>query len=126
MTDVKEILEKQILELYEHTLSLTKLNDDLRQRVEKLEGERNLAIDFINDTIAIQTALWLAERDLDFQDKILRMGDVFTPPEHIDSEVVAAGFEVIADHLRNPDKKIMPEWFKGVVRGGIEDDQDDS
>lgn len=117
MTDVKEILEKQILELYEHTLSLTKLNEDLRQRVERLEGERNLAIDFINDTIAIQTALWLAERDLDFKDSLLKMGDVLKPPDHIDSEVVAAGFEAIADYLRNPDKKIMPDWFKGVIQG---------
>lgn len=124
MTDVKEILEKQILELYEHTLLLTKLNDDLRQRVEKLEGERNLAIDFINDTIAIQTALWLAERNLDFKDSLLKMGDVLKPPDHIDSDVVAAGFETLTDHLKDPGKKIMPDWFKGVIQRKKEDDQD--
>ena len=56
-----------------------------------------------------------------FKDKIIWLCENIDLPDHLDKEVVATGFWQLTGYLLDPDKKQMPDWFKGVIAGGKND-----
>ena len=122
--DMEETFKKQIMDLYEHTLSLAKLNNDLMDRVKKLESERSLEVDFVTDSLVWQTVMLLAEDFPVYKERMIELCDIMEPPDHIDKAAVNAGLKKFIDHLQDPDKKSPPAWFKGIIQGGKKEESE--
>ncbi len=117
---MEEIFKNQILNLNENLIVVAKANKKLVERVNKLEREQpEAAFQFIANSLAYWTSIQLAADFPGFRDDIVVLCENIEIPDHIDKDIVAAEVKKFTDYLRDPDKKQMPGWFKGVVQGGV-------
>ena len=107
--NIEEVLESQLV-----------INKNLLSRVKELEGKLNAETAFITESLTFAVATVLARNFPEAREYIIAHCEAIKPPDNINGEAVAAGFNLLADYFRDPDKKIMPKWFGGVISGGKE------
>ncbi len=105
--DLVEILKQQ----------MTVINN-LRARIEVLESRDGAEFSFVTDSLAFSIAALLARDAPEYRDHIIGHCNIVQPPAYLDKDAVGAGFKSVTDFLRDPDKKRMPNLFRGVVDGG--------
>ena len=122
--DIEKALKAQ-MKLNKNMLeALSAVNKSLLARIEDLEKKAVSAeMTFVTESLAFGTAAMLARDFPLYGDRIIMHCKAGEPPDHLDKDAVAAAFKLLTDYFKDPDKKIMPRWFGGVIDGGKSDSQ---
>ena len=119
---MEQLFKKQIMGLYENTLDLAKVVNNLQEQVKRLEETASTETNYLSFCLSAWTTVWIAERNLDFKNMVLELSKTDDPHDGIDKEAMERIFKTLTDYLEDPGKKKKPDWFGGVIQGGKKED----